>query len=469
LPAGQFCQLFDGLGFFLILTNPNGISVLYQAGTNAIAAWANAVNAAMLADAFRIAGLTSLMTDYADKAAAAYQYADDLSDPMLDEGLDLDDGFLRGRDLKRTAAAFLYNVTGDQSYENVVYNISVCSANPATLKIGGSDSGRNQMYAAAAYLKTNQTVHYPAFQQNLKTQIINEALDVEAGKCESRPSRRSTDQTPSFWRTAHFVQRTIIARAVADNPADKDVLRKALVLEADWGLGRNPLNMIQMTTAFTPLESKRSVTEAYTAGMDDGIAGVHPGHTPYMNLNDWGSMVMSRPSALYNNSYPADVRSTWPVGEAYFPSRWVWAHNEFTPRQTMRGKMALFGYLYGLAENHAPVNTILTVNNDAVDDGGGTVTSQPGDIDCGIDCDEAYQHGASVTLTADPDNGSVFSGWSGACSGNQPECNVIMTMNRSVTATFEPEDSGTANQDSDEGDGNGSGAGGGCFISALGV
>lgn len=460
-------RLRDGDGYSHGLTNPNSNNELFQAGPTAIAAWANAANAAMLADALRIAGLTSLMTDYANKAAAAYNYANGLSDPMLDEGLDLDDGFLRGRDLKMTAAAFLYNVTGDQSYENIVSNESVCASNPATLKSGNND-GRNQIYATAAYLITNRQVHYPTLQQNMKTQIINEALNVEAGQSESRPSRRSTDQTPSFWRTAHFVQRTIIAHAVADDTADKDVLQKALYLEADWGLGRNPLNMIQMTTAFTPLESKRSVTEAYTSGRDDGFDGVHPGHTPYMNLNDWGGMVMGRPSALYNNSYPADVTSTWPIGEAYYPSRWVWAHNEFTPRQTMRGKMALYGYLYGLAANQGSENPNLSVINETVDGGGGTVTSQPGGIDCGMDCVEAYQQGVSVTLTASADDGSVFLGWNGDCSGNVPECEVTMNMNRSVTATFETEDSGTTTQDSDEADENGSGSGSGaCFLSIL--
>jgi hypothetical protein len=253
---------------------------------------------------------------------------------------------------------------------------------------------------------------------------------------------------------------------VADDSADKDLFRNALALEAGWGLGRNPLNMIQMTTAFTPLESKRSVTEAYTSGRDDGFAGVHPGHTPYMNLNDWAGMVMGRPSALYSNSYPADVTSTWPIGETCYPSRWVWAHSEFTPRQTMRGKMALYGYLYGLAGNQGPQTPTMTVINEALDGGSGTVRSQPGGIDCGGDCDEAYQQGTSITLTASADNGSAFRSWSGACSGTHPTCEVIMSMNRSVTATFEPEASGTSPPDSGEGDVNGDGSGsGGCFLS----
>ncbi len=79
------------------------------------------------------------------------------------------------------------------------------------------------------------------------------------------------------------------------------------------------------------------------------MAGVHPGHTPYLNLSDWApGMVMGRPSALYEESYPTGVPDNWPRGESTFPSRWVWAHTEFTPRQTMRGKMALYGYLHGL-------------------------------------------------------------------------------------------------------------------------
>jgi hypothetical protein len=348
-------RLRDGDGYSHGLTNPNSSNELFQAGPTALAAWANAANAAMLADAFRIAGLTSLMNGYRDQAVTAYNYANNLADPMLDQGLDhLDDGILRGRDLKAMAAGFLYNVTGDQAYEDTLNSESVCASDPSTLK----NSSRNQIYATAAYLLTEQPVHYPTLQQNMKTQIISEALSTEAGQIESRPSRRSTEGgAPAYWRTAHFVQRTIIAHAVADDPDDKDLFRKALCLEADWGLGRNPLNMIQMTTAFTPLESKRSVPEAYTSGMDDGFAGVHPGHTPYMNLDDWYSgMVMGRPSALYENSYPTDVTSTWPIGEAYFPSRWVWAHTEFTPRQTMRGKMALYGYLYGLALNPCPAD-----------------------------------------------------------------------------------------------------------------
>jgi hypothetical protein len=45
--------------------------------------------------------------------------------------------------------------------------------------------------------------------------------------------------------------------------------------------------------------------------------------------------------------------------------------------------------------------------------GSGRVTSDPPGIDCGSDCDELYPVGTAVTLTATPDLGSTFVGWSG--------------------------------------------------------
>ncbi|MBI5256910.1 MAG: right-handed parallel beta-helix repeat-containing protein [Burkholderiales bacterium] len=68
--------------------------------------------------------------------------------------------------------------------------------------------------------------------------------------------------------------------------------------------------------------------------------------------------------------------------------------------------------------------------------GSGTVSSTPAGISCGADCSEAYASGTSVTLTATPAAGQVFSGWGGACSGTASTCTVSMTAARSVTAAF---------------------------------
>jgi len=188
-----------------------------------------------------------------------------------------------------------------------------------------------------------------------------------------------------------------------------------------------------MGTATTPLSGKRSIQYMYTSGREDGVAGIDPGHTPYLNMDDWFcGMTMGCPSRLYQNSYPADFRNTWPIGEAYFNSPWVWAHSEFTPQQTMRGKTALYGYLYALGGAATPTFA-LTVAKAGT--GSGTVTSSPAGISCGSDCSESYASGTSVTLTAAAAGGSTFAGWSGACSGTGT-CVLSMTAARSVTATF---------------------------------
>ena len=337
-------HLRDGQAYGYGLTNPNSNNVFYQAGANALAAWASAANSAMLAEAFRIAGQTVLMNAYRDSAVNAYNYAGGLADQMLDFKQGIGDGIVRGRDLKMTAAAYLYNVTGNTVYENEINSESkVTNATSTVIDV----TAYNQLWATAAYLFTNRAVNYPTLYSNMKASIINEAKSSEANYSTSRPSRRSTDNNTGWFHTEQNVQRTILARAVATDQADKDFFENALILEADWGLGRNPANMIQMTTATTPLSSKRSVDAMYISGQNDGTPGQHPGMTPYFNVVDWGGgMVMGNPSWMTAFSYPAN--STWPVGEVYFNTRYVYAHSEFTPQQTMRGKIALYGFLYGI-------------------------------------------------------------------------------------------------------------------------
>ncbi|TGO03291.1 hypothetical protein PN36_09445 [Candidatus Thiomargarita nelsonii] len=83
----------------------------------------------------------------------------------------------------------------------------------------------------------------------------------------------------------------------------------------------------------------------------------------------------------------------------------------------------------------ATTNSTLSVTKSG--SGSGQVTSSPAGINCGTDCDEAYNQGTSVTLTATPVSGSTFTGWSGGgCSGTG-SCTVTMNNDLTVTATFQ--------------------------------
>jgi hypothetical protein len=77
---------------------------------------------------------------------------------------------------------------------------------------------------------------------------------------------------------------------------------------------------------------------------------------------------------------------------------------------------------------------VLSVTTDQVY-GAGKVVSTPAGIDCGAACRAVVSPGDSVTLTAIPNPGSLFVGWSDSCSGTAP-CIVAMNQPRSIKAAF---------------------------------
>jgi hypothetical protein len=76
----------------------------------------------------------------------------------------------------------------------------------------------------------------------------------------------------------------------------------------------------------------------------------------------------------------------------------------------------------------------LTVITDGT--GNGIVASNPDGILCGENCTEPFDDGTPIMLGAASQSGSTFTGWSGGgCSGTDP-CEVTMTADTIVTATF---------------------------------
>ncbi|MBK8638772.1 MAG: hypothetical protein IPN92_10985 [Chromatiaceae bacterium] len=82
----------------------------------------------------------------------------------------------------------------------------------------------------------------------------------------------------------------------------------------------------------------------------------------------------------------------------------------------------------------SPILTLIQTGS-----GSGRVTSDPEGIDCVEgkgDCTQAYPMGQVVTLTATPAASSRFEGWSGACTGADPTCEVTLGAIQGVGATF---------------------------------
>ena len=97
--------------------------------------------------------------------------------------------------------------------------------------------------------------------------------------------------------------------------------------------------------------------------------------------------------------------------------------------------------------------------------GSGTVASPDLGINCGADCEEGYAPNIAVGLTATPAAGSVFAGWSGACTGTDTVCSVLTGPPQTVTATFNRSTSGGGG--GNNGGGGGGGGGGGVLSGQL--
>lgn len=68
--------------------------------------------------------------------------------------------------------------------------------------------------------------------------------------------------------------------------------------------------------------------------------------------------------------------------------------------------------------------------------GSGSVTSNPGGITCGLTCAAPFSTTQQVTLTATPGGGFTFSGWSGGGCAGTGTCQLTLSADTTVTATF---------------------------------
>ncbi len=96
----------------------------------------------------------------------------------------------------------------------------------------------------------------------------------------------------------------------------------------------------------------------------------------------------------------------------------------------------------GAFEFGATPRPLLTVTAEALG-GSGVVTSSPAGISCGTTCGARFDPGTTVVLSAKPDRGYRFLGWSGGCSG-KARCTLGLTSPQSVIARFAPSKAGAS-------------------------
>lgn len=79
---------------------------------------------------------------------------------------------------------------------------------------------------------------------------------------------------------------------------------------------------------------------------------------------------------------------------------------------------------------------VLDVHLAKAGSGSGRITSDPSYLDCGTSCETSLEYGEQLAFIADPDPGSKFSKWTGACAGQKATCRITLTSDVTATATF---------------------------------
>ena len=340
--ADFFLSIRDGDAYSQGVTNPDkNWSVMFQAGCTTMAAWANAANCAIMAEAFRIHGDKALCDYYTAEAVKAFEFASRQENQQLDDLQDVGMARMRGRDFRQMAAAFLYNVTGERRWEDVMAEESVMKNGVAPVFSKEKDNMYYQIWATAAYLMCPGTRHYPQLYANMKASVEKQADENNVSHMSRRPSRRTANDPR--WQTSENLHMVLLAHYITDDAKRKAELEKAMYLEAGWGLGRNPSNTVEMTGL-----GERHIIDCYTTGRNDGAPGSHPGQTPFNGTETWSTGNGGDARIILGRCYPDWYTGGWPRQESFFNIRYMWVNGEFTPRETMRGKMALMGYLYGI-------------------------------------------------------------------------------------------------------------------------
>src|SRR6185436_9536825 len=101
--------------------------------------------------------------------------------------------------------------------------------------------------------------------------------------------------------------------------------------------------------------------------------------------------------------------------------------------------------IYGYFNVEANKQT-LTVKRTGAGGNKGFVNSSPSGIFCGATCEAKFNEGSEVTLSAEAESGSEFTGWSGCDSEVEGKCVVTMSEAREVKANFDLVPSGPTNR-----------------------
>ena len=110
-------------------------------------------------------------------------------------------------------------------------------------------------------------------------------------------------------------------------------------------------------------------------------------------------------------------------GNGAFMMQWAEINND--PTTGLKAKRGWF------------TTNVLSHEVQVIKRGNGLIKSDPEGIECGELCKASFEKDRTVKLTTTPDDGYIFAGWSGACSG-KGTCIVSINGDKTINASFTP-------------------------------
>jgi hypothetical protein len=257
---------------------------------------------------------------------------------------------------------------------------------------------------------------------------------LRRGKFETTATLRPPESNFSFGVSAAISGQTVVIGSDHYFPTPTSDSSQAAYVYSTHG------SMLALLTDPKAFENEGSNHGASVATDGDLVILGDPvqpakGHTP--DLTNYTGMVdvWTKPRGGWSNSsnpiqvYAPDAQSGAALGGAvattsteFFVGSPFWK----VGNNSRQGATYIFGSIS---------KVVLKVEESG--SGGGTIKSDPPGINCGKMCRASFDPGVNVKLTAHPNKGSKFAGWSGSgCSGDNPKCKVAMNISRTVKAKF---------------------------------
>ena len=175
---------------------------------------------------------------------------------------------------------------------------------------------------------------------------------------------------------------------------------------------------------------------AYGVGQADALAISPHGLNGYVAGGTRLAAVSIDPQTAAITQLPGTAGCIWAAGTGPECAEWDNADFGTALAFSANGEDLYSASMNTLTQLRRPPARALVVSRSGA--GAGAVASSPSGIDCGLTCTGTFADGTTVVLTATPESGSSFAGWTGDCSGSASACTVTMDGAKTATARFDP-------------------------------